>query len=66
MKQITGKELAKMIEDRGWQLSRVKGSHHIYKHSHHKEHISIPIHGSRLLAPGLARHLMKIAGVVIE
>jgi len=30
VKQITGKELAKAIQRRGWQLSRVKGSHHIF------------------------------------
>jgi predicted RNA binding protein YcfA (HicA-like mRNA interferase family) len=66
MRQITGKELAKLIEDQGWRLYRIKGSHHIYKHPVRKEHISIPIHGSRPLALGLARHLLKIAGLVIE
>jgi predicted RNA binding protein YcfA (HicA-like mRNA interferase family) len=63
MKQITGKELAKIIEDSGWKLARVKGSHHIYSHPQHKEHISIPIHGSRPLATGLAKHLLKVAGI---
>ena len=66
MKQITGKELARLIEEHGWRLSRVKGSHHIYKHPNHREQISIPIHGSRALTPGLARHLMNIAGLIVE
>jgi len=65
MKQITGKELARLIEANGWQLYRIKGSHHIYKHPRHKEHISIPIHGSRPLAHGLARHPSLRDGIFI-
>ena len=55
-----------MIEENGWRLSRIKGSHHIYKHPERKEHISIPIHGSRPLATGLTKYLLKVAGLVVE
>ncbi|MFH0979991.1 MAG: type II toxin-antitoxin system HicA family toxin [Planctomycetota bacterium] len=30
MRQVTGKELAKVIERHGWTLLRVHGSHHVY------------------------------------
>jgi hypothetical protein len=30
MRAIAGREFARMIERRGWQLLRVSGSHHIY------------------------------------
>jgi predicted RNA binding protein YcfA (HicA-like mRNA interferase family) len=30
MRTITGREFARMIERRGWQLLRISGSHHIY------------------------------------
>jgi predicted RNA binding protein YcfA (HicA-like mRNA interferase family) len=31
MRAIPGKEFARMVERRGWQLLRVNGSHHIYE-----------------------------------
>ena len=61
MKQITGKELAKAIQRRGWQLSRVKGSHHVFLKDGRRERIVIPIHGSQPLKIGLLHALMKIA-----
>ena len=30
MKALSGKELAKLLEQRGWELRRIQGSHHIY------------------------------------
>ena len=30
MKALTGKELAKLLEQRGWELRRIHGSHHIF------------------------------------
>jgi hypothetical protein len=30
MRAIAGREFARMIERRGWQLLRISGSHHIY------------------------------------
>ena len=61
MKQVSGKALAKLIERKGWNLVRVKGSHHIFVMSGRRERIVIPIHGNRPLKIGLLRALMKIA-----
>ena len=63
MKPVSGREFAKLLEGRGWELARVQGSHHIYRHTGRPERISLPIHGSRQLKLGLQRHLMKIAGI---
>jgi predicted RNA binding protein YcfA (HicA-like mRNA interferase family) len=30
MKSISGKEFAKVLEQNGWILLRIQGSHHIY------------------------------------
>jgi predicted RNA binding protein YcfA (HicA-like mRNA interferase family) len=61
VKQITSKELAKALQRRGWQLSRVKGSHHIFLKDGRRERIVIPIHGSQPLKIGLLHALMKMA-----
>jgi predicted RNA binding protein YcfA (HicA-like mRNA interferase family) len=63
MRTITGREFARMVERRGWQLLRVAGSHHIYGKVGSIVRLSIPIHGNRPLKSGLLRHLAKLAEI---
>jgi predicted RNA binding protein YcfA (HicA-like mRNA interferase family) len=63
MKAISGKHLARALERKGWVLARVHGSHHVYKKPDSSVRISVPIHGSKALKTGLAKHLLKIAGL---
>ena len=63
MKQVSGKELARAVQKKGWSLARIQGSHHIYAMPGRRERIVIPIHGNRPLKLGLLRSLMKIAGL---
>jgi len=61
VKQVSGKELARIIQRKGWLLARVHGSHHIFTMAGRRERIVIPIHGNRPLKVGLLRSVMKIA-----
>jgi predicted RNA binding protein YcfA (HicA-like mRNA interferase family) len=63
MKQISGKELARIVERHGWALLRVTGSHHIYGKAGSIVRLSIPLHANRPLKMGLLRHLLKQAGL---
>jgi predicted RNA binding protein YcfA (HicA-like mRNA interferase family) len=63
MKSVSGRELARLVERRGWQLLRVNGSHHIYGRSGSVVRLSIPIHGNKALKTGLLRHLLKAAEI---
>ena len=63
MKGLTGSQLAKTLEKKGWELRRVKGCHHVYVKEGNPARISIPIHGSKQLKIGLLKHLMKIAEI---
>ncbi|MGH9696550.1 MAG: type II toxin-antitoxin system HicA family toxin [Bryobacteraceae bacterium] len=63
MKQVSGRELARVLLQRGWRLARVHGSHHILTMSGRRERIVIPVHGNRPLKLGLLRSLMKIASL---
>ena len=63
MKQVSGRELAKVIQRSGWALARINGSHHIFTKPGHRERLVIPIHGNSPLKTGLLRSLMKIAGL---
>ena len=64
MKQVFGKEFVRLIQQRGWRLKRISGSHHIFTKEGRPERIVVPIHGHRALKIGLLKHQMKIAGLV--
>lgn len=63
MKSVSGKELAKILEQKGWTLLRVQGSHYIYGKTGSDVRLSVPIHRNQTLKVGLLRHLMKLAGL---
>ena len=63
MKQVSGRELARLLQQRGWQLARINGSHHIFTMGGQRERIVVPIHGNQPLKTGLLRALMKIASL---
>jgi predicted RNA binding protein YcfA (HicA-like mRNA interferase family) len=50
-----------MLEGQGWQLERIKGSHHIYSKSGERRIITVPVHGKRDLKPGLANRIARDA-----
>jgi len=55
-------DLIKQLEQAGWVLRGVKGSHHVYTHPGRGGHISIP-HPKKDLGVGLAHKLLKQAGL---
>lgn len=64
MKQrCPGKDLARAIQGKGWELLRIQGSHHIFGKKGSVVRLSIPVHGNQPLKMGLLRHLMKLAGL---
>jgi len=66
MKAVSGKRLAKLAEQKGWILSRINGSHHIYTTPGRLERLVIPMHGNQSLKIGLQRSLMKIVPISEE
>ena len=55
--------MARLLEERGWRLLRISGSHHIYGRAESTVRLSIPIHGNHPLKAGLLRHLAKLAEI---
>jgi len=66
MKPMSGKELGKVLEDHGWELCRIRGSHHIYCKPDSIVRLSVPVHGSKPLGEGLLGHLLKMAGIPVD
>ena len=51
-----------MLQQEGWKVRCVKGSHHIFIHPDKPGHISVP-HPKKDLGAGLANALLKQAGL---
>ncbi|MCX7067458.1 MAG: type II toxin-antitoxin system HicA family toxin [Methylococcales bacterium] len=47
----------------GWQLQRIRGSHHIYTHPDKAEILTIPVHANQDLKIGTLSKLLKDAGL---
>jgi predicted RNA binding protein YcfA (HicA-like mRNA interferase family) len=63
VKQVSGKELVRLLHQNGWALARINGSHHILTKPGYRERIVVPVHGNRPLKIGLLKAQMKIAGL---
>jgi len=59
---VSGKRLCRVLEERGWTLDRISGSHHIYTHPDGGR-ITVPVHANRDLKPGTQLSIMMDAGL---
>lgn len=66
MKIVSGKRFAKVLEEHGWQLDRVNGSHHVYKALGGFATVTVPIHGNKDLKTGTLRALLRQTGMTEE
>ena len=66
MKSISGKQLCKIVEKKGWVLQRITASHHIYENPQEEKILSIPVHRNQDLKIGTLKALMKIANLTEE
>ena len=58
---MTGKELVRLLENNGWTLDRISGSHYIMTKAN--KTLSVPVHSSKELGKGLLSKLMKAGGL---
>ena len=59
---MNSKDIVRLLEQAGWILRGVKGSHHIYRHPGRPGHICVP-HPKKDIGIGLAHKLLKQAGL---
>jgi predicted RNA binding protein YcfA (HicA-like mRNA interferase family) len=58
---VTGKHLVTLLQQNGWRLDRVEGSHHILIKG--DKTLSVPVHGNKDLGKGILHALMKQGGL---
>jgi predicted RNA binding protein YcfA (HicA-like mRNA interferase family) len=66
VKQVSGRELCRVLERHGWTLLRIHGSHHVYGTPGRPVRLTVPVHGNQPLKIGLLRHLLKVADLPEE
>lgn len=59
---IKPKELIRVLEKKGWQLDRIRGSHHILVHPVLKRAVPVPVH-NRDLKTGTLTAIIRVAGI---
>jgi predicted RNA binding protein YcfA (HicA-like mRNA interferase family) len=59
---MNSKELCKLLEQDGWVLDRVKGSHHMFKHPTRPGIVVVP-HPRKDVPIGTLRSILKAAGL---
>jgi predicted RNA binding protein YcfA (HicA-like mRNA interferase family) len=63
MKAISGKRMCRILEERGWVLDRINGSHFVYRNPTSGRSVTVPVHGNKDLKPGTQRSIMRDAGI---
>jgi len=62
---VNPRKLIRVLEGEGWQLDRIKGSHHVFRHPESPNRVVVPVH-RRDLAPGTLNTILKGAGITRE
>ncbi|HEV2841680.1 MAG TPA: type II toxin-antitoxin system HicA family toxin [Chthoniobacterales bacterium] len=56
--RLTGKQLARILVRHGFELRRVRGSHHRLRHQDGRV-TTIPVHAGETIGPGLLRQILR-------
>jgi len=63
LKIISGKNMVKILEGKGWYLDHIRGSHYIMKKGNINFSITVPVHGNKDLKLGTQISIMKTANL---
>ena len=66
MKALSGKEMVKILEDHGWLIARIHGSHHVMVKEGSDIRLSVPVHANKTLKKGLQNAILKQANIKID
>jgi predicted RNA binding protein YcfA (HicA-like mRNA interferase family) len=57
------RDITKLVEQDGWFLKRISGSHRIYKHPTKPGTVVIAYHGAKDVPEGTLKSILKQAGL---
>jgi predicted RNA binding protein YcfA (HicA-like mRNA interferase family) len=56
--RLKGKELVRLLEKRGFQIVRTRGSHIFLRHADGRV-TTVPVHAGETIGPGLLRSILR-------
>lgn len=63
MKSVSGKHFCNVLREHGWELKRIRGSHHIFSKAGVTIILTVPVHGNKSLKLGTLKSLVRAAGL---
>lgn len=64
--RITGAEAVGALEQDGWQLARIHGSHHHLTHSAKPGVVTVAVHAGQIIPPKTMRSIIRNAGLTVQ
>jgi predicted RNA binding protein YcfA (HicA-like mRNA interferase family) len=64
--KISGNDALRAFRKAGFEVDRIRGSHHILKKDGHALHLSVPVHGAQIVGTGTLKSLIENAGLTVE
>ncbi len=62
---LSGKELIKILNGFGFEIIRIKGSHHFIRHSDGRSTV-VPIHGKETIGAGLFHKILRDCEISVD
>jgi predicted RNA binding protein YcfA (HicA-like mRNA interferase family) len=56
--RITGREIAAALQKVGFEVARIKGSHHFLRHADGRATV-VPVHSGETIGPGLLSAILR-------
>jgi len=56
--RLTGKEIVSALAAAGFEIARVKGSHHFLRHADGRVTV-VPVHAGEIIGPGLMQKILR-------
>ena len=63
--RLTGQQLIRLLLAKGFQVVRIKGSHHRLRHADGRV-TTVPVHRGEVIGPGLLRKILRDAKISLE
>ena len=60
---VNGKQAVRALQNLGFLLDRVEGSHYLLVKESHPRTVPVPVHGSKPLPRGTLASIIRMAGV---
>lgn len=62
---VRGAQLVKALEKTGFEVARIRGSHHVLRHADGRT-VAVPVHQGRDVPPGTLRGVLRIIGMTVD